>query len=154
MLAPISSPGPHGLSFAGEAEGVVLPVGPVVALLFTLPIAGPVPADFEEDPPQSCQNSSANVALQAQLVDQSGDAIDLSAATALQFWLKAPDGSVRPVPAEWVSNGQDGRIQYVTTGEDLPQAGLWQLQAQATFNAQQLLTRWASFRADSNIPDA
>lgn len=151
MFTPITSPSPHGVPFSGGAAGLVPVVGPLVTLAFVLPMAGPVPSDLELDPPQSCQPSTPNVAIQVAVVDQDGAAVDLSEATALQFWLLAPDGTPRPVPAAFASNGLDGLLEYVTTAEDLPQTGLWNLQAQMTFRTQILLTRIGKFSTTENI---
>lgn len=153
MLAPLTSLSPCGVPGSGGGLGLPHVAGPLVTLAFTLPLAGPVPSDLELDAPQSCQNSVPNVVLQVTVVDQDEQPIDVSAATSLQFWLRAPDGSPRPVPAAFASNGLDGKIQYVTSAEDLPEAGRWSLQAQLTFQTQVLLTRWASFRAKANIVD-
>lgn len=153
MLATVSTLGCFGCPVAAPGAGVAPVVGPVVELNFVLQLAGPVPHELQNFPPQGCQNSTPNVALQVQVVDQNGVAVDLSAATGILLWLLAPDGTTRLVPAKFVSNGLDGILQYVTTAQDLNEAGLWQVQAQATFGTQVLLTAWGSFQAFSNIVD-
>ena len=153
MLAPTTGLCTYGTGPAAFSPGPTPAVGPVVELSFTLALAGPVLSALPLTPPQQCQNSTPNVALQVAVVDQNGDAVDLSAATALQFWLLAPDGTPRPVPASFVSNGLDGLIEYVTTAQDLNEAGLWSIQAQVTFGTSVLLTGWGSFVAAGNIVD-
>jgi hypothetical protein len=122
-------------------------------LSFVLPIAGPVPNVIEPPVPQSCQNACPNVSLEVELVDQDGEPIDLSEASELQFWLRAPDGSFRPVPAAFSSNGIDGLISYLTTSADLTEAGLWSIQAQATFDTNVIVSRWGYFAVEPNVVD-
>lgn len=153
MIATITTRGRYGVRTHFPGPGVPSVAGPIVTLGFTLPLAGPVPHRLPITPPQQCQNSTPNVALQVAVVDQLGNTIDLSAATALQFWLLAPDNTFRAVTPSFVSNGLDGLIQYVTTAQDLNEAGLWRLQAQVTFGTQILLTSWGCFRAGLNVVD-
>lgn len=153
MLAPITTLATSGGPGPSPAEGLAPPFGPLVTLSFTLPIAGPVPNIIQPPAPQSCQNSSPNVVLQAEIVDQDGEAVDLSEATGLQFWLLAPDGSSRPIPAAFTSNGMDGLIQYITTSQDLTEAGTWGIQAQLQFNTSFILTRWYYFAVLPNVVD-
>lgn len=154
MLTVWTSPGPHGLPLAGEAEGFVPPAGPVTILAFTLPLAGPPPNTILPEAAQSCQRATPNVGLQVELLDQDGAPVPLGAASSLQFWLRAPDGVFFPVPAALVSNGLDGLMQYVTKAGDLAQVGLWALQAQAVFGPNVLLSRWAYFAVEPNVADA
>lgn len=140
---PVSAPGP----------GVVPVTGPLVTLAFALALAGPVPNTFEPPVPQSCQNASDNVQLQVLVVDQDGQAIDLSAATGLTFWLLAPDGTPRPVPAAFASNGLDGLLAYVAAASDLVEVGEWRIQAQVAFGLRTLRTRWGRFWVGPNVGD-
>lgn len=154
MLSPITALGTYGSCPANLAPGPSPVSGPVVTIAFDLAFAGLVPHDLVTTPPQQCQAETPNVALQVTVVDQNGNAVDVSAANVLQFWLLAPDGTPRAVGASFVSNGRDGLTQYVTTAQDLNEAGLWQIQGQLTFGAQVLLTSWGSFVAGPNIADA
>jgi hypothetical protein len=153
MLAPITALTTYGTGPASFAPGPSPVVGPVVSLSFTLQLAGPVPSALQLTPLQACQNSCPNVALGVAVVDQRGNAVDLSTATGLLFWLLAPDGTVRAVPAVLTDNGLDGLLQHVTTAQDLNEAGQWSIQAQVTFGTQILLTTWGQFTAGTNIPD-
>lgn len=153
MIAPITTLGLYGGPVPAPNEGLVPVVGPVVILAFILPLGGPVPNVILPPVPQSCQNSVPNIVLQALVVDQDGDPVDLSAAALLEFLLLAPDGVTQPVVASFVSNGYDGLIQYITDADDLTEVGLWQLQARLTFGTQVLLTRLGTFGVDSNVED-
>lgn len=151
MLAGITTRGRFGAPTRYPGPGKPAVAGPVVTLSFTLALAGPVPNALP-DAPQQCQAETPNVALQVAVVDQNGDAVDISSVTAMVLWMRAPDGSARPVVPSLVTNGLDGLLQYVTSAVDLSEAGLWQLQAQLTFETQVLLTAWGEFQAAENIP--
>lgn len=153
MLTPITTLGLPGLLGSYPPPGNVPVVGPVVVLDFILALAGPPPNVIQPPVPQSCQNSVPNVALRALIVDQDGEAIDLSIASGLQFWLLAPDQTKVPVTASFLNNGMDGLIQAVTDADTLPQAGTWGLQAQLQFGAVMLESRWAYFSVLSNVVD-
>ncbi len=153
MLTPVTTLTAAGLPGPYPPDGVTPVVGPVAAIAFVLPLAG-APANVIQPPmPQSCQTSTPNVALRAQLVDQDGAPLDLSGATAVQFWLLAPGGQMIPVQAAFATNGMDGRIEAVTDADTLPQAGTWGIQAQAQFGVALLETRWGYFAALANVVD-
>ncbi len=153
MLAPITTLASTGLPGSYPPVGLTPVVGPVVSLEFVLDLAGPPPNVIQPPAPQSCQNSTPNVALTVLVVDQDGNAVDLSAATGLQLWLLAPDQTKVLVAAAFVSNGMDGLIQAVTDSDTLPQAGTWGLQAQLQFGTTVLETRWGYFAALTNVVD-
>ena len=142
----ISTLGTYGSS-PYPGPGLAPIAGPIVTIGLNLALAGPVPADLPVDPPQSCQAGNPNVAILVTVVDQDGNAVDLSTANAMELWLVAPDATVRPVPAAFASNGLDGNIEYVTAPGDLNEAGLWRVQAALTFGARQMVTRLGEFRA-------
>lgn len=153
MLAPITTLQITGLPGSWPPPGVTPVVGPIVSLAFTLPLAGAPPNIIQPPVPQTCQQSTPNVALQVLVVDQDGAPVDLSAASALQLWLLAPDGTQRPIPAALVTNGLDGLLQAITDADTLPQAGTWGIQAQLQYGVSLLETRWGYFAAAPNIPD-
>jgi hypothetical protein len=153
MLTPITTLGLPGLLGSFPPPGLVPPVGPVVTMNFTLALAGPPPNVIQPPVPQTCQNSVPNVALRVLLVDQDGAPIDISTANQLQFWLLAPDHTKKPVAAALVSNGLDGLLEALTDPDTLPQAGTWGLQAQLTFGANVLESRWGYFAVDANVVD-
>ncbi len=152
LMLSITDVGLFGVAVPYPGSAVLPVAGPIVQLTFTLPLAGPVPSVFDDEP-QSCQSEMPNVQLVAQIVDQVGNAVDISAARDLLFWLMAPDGTVRPVGASFYSNGLDGCIAYTTNAQDLGEAGLWKVQAQMSFGASVLRSRWGSFCAEANVPD-
>lgn len=153
MLTPITTLTLPGLVGSFPPPGVVPPVGPVVTLAFTLPLAGPPPNVIQSPVPQTCQNSVPNVALRVLVVDQDGAPVDLSTANQLQLWLLAPNQTKKPVAAALVSNGLDGLLEAMTDPDTLPQAGTWGLQAHLVFGANVLESRWGYFNVDANVVD-
>jgi hypothetical protein len=151
MLAPITTLAPFGLPFPAPGPGVIPVGGPISTLAFTLPLAGPVPS-LLQGAPQACQDSTPNVQLAVTVVDQDGNPVDLSAATSLQLWVQAPDGTPVPLPAAFGSNGLDGVLVYTTSAEDLTQDGLWRVQAAVGFGATTVTTFWGEFYVGPNIP--
>lgn len=153
MLTQITTLGTYGGPSSAPPVGPSPVLGPVVTLAFVLPIAGPVPNVIVPPVPQSCQNSSPNVSLEVLVVDQDGNPVDLSTAASLELWLLSPTGIPRTVPAVVVSNGLDGKLFYTVSAQDLPEAGLWSVQAQMTFGVQVIVTRWGTFWASKNAAD-
>lgn len=153
MLTPYTTLALPGLLGSFPPPGVNPVVGPLVVLDFVLALAGS-PANIIQPPmPQSCQNSTPNVALQILVVDQDGDALDISAASALQIWLLAPNQTKIPITAAFVNNGMDGLIEAITDADTLPQAGTWGIQAQLQFGNTLLESRWGYFAALPNVVD-
>lgn len=153
MLTPITVLGTYGTSPA-PGPGPTLPAGPVFTLTFVLPIAGPVPNIILPPVPQSCQKYCPNISLQAEIVDQEGNVVDLSTASSLVILLSPPDGFAQEFPATLVSNGLDGLLQYLTVASDLNEVGSWGIQSQITYGATVLRTRWAYFSVEKNISDS
>lgn len=69
------------------------------------------------------------------LVDADTDAaIDVSSGTSLEAIFRKPDGTIVVKTASFVTDGTDGRIQYVTVSGDLDQAGRWRRWAKLTIS--------------------
>jgi hypothetical protein len=64
-----------------------------------------------------------------QITVKDGDAVvDLSLATIKQFVFGRPDKTTFSVTAAFVTDGTDGKLQYVTTATTLDTNGEWNLQ--------------------------
>lgn len=73
-----------------------------------------------------------NVGIRLEVKDD-GVATDLSGATLKKILLQAPDGTVTEHDADFVTDGADGLIQYVTaSADDLSVAGEWLVQGRLT----------------------
>jgi len=69
-----------------------------------------------------------NTALSVTLTE-SAVAVDISSATTKQVKLLAPSGILLTKVAEFVTDGSDGRIYYLTEALDLTEKGTWKIQA-------------------------
>lgn len=58
---------------------------------------------------------------------------DISGASGLTMKFVKPDGTVVAHVAEFVTNGEDGLVQYVTQEDDLDVAGRWQVEAEISY---------------------
>jgi hypothetical protein len=62
--------------------------------------------------------------------------VDLSSATEMKVYLKPPTGTTDEHTGEWVTDGTDGLMRYVTTdANDLDDDGQWYAQGKITFSA-------------------
>jgi len=92
----------------------------------------------------------AGTALTVQVLD-SGTAMDLSTATLLKIFIKRADGSVLEKTASLSTSGTDGKMQYVTTDDDLSVPGIYQIQGYVEFNTSNWSTEINKFRVYPNI---
>lgn len=57
------------------------------------------------------------------------DVVDISEATTKEIIFRKPDGSKVTQTADFITDGSDGEIQYVSVEDDLDQAGAWHIQS-------------------------
>lgn len=122
----------------------------VIPINMQLQVAGPQPVAFV-DTLQFCQIANAGIQVIVQLLDQNGNPLNISGATALIIAFQQPDGTQFTRTAQYVSTGIDGQIYYVTTAADITEAGLWYAQAQITVGGATLTTQWGQFQANANL---
>jgi hypothetical protein len=81
------------------------------------------------------------------VVTEQGVPVDISPATDLSIVLRAPDGRHKTFNATFKTNGEDGKVQYVTAdAEDLDVDGLWEVQAKLTLGS------FSGYTAVANMP--
>lgn len=66
--------------------------------------------------------------ISIQLLD-SGNPVDLSAATELSLIFRKPSGECLSATASFATDGSDGIVQIITTEDFLDQVGIWKVQA-------------------------
>lgn len=76
---------------------------------------------------------------------------DISGATVKKILLKKPDGTVLTKDAVFVTDGKDGKIQYVTITGDLNAIGKWKVQAHLTFASGDWHSSIDDFQVDGNL---
>lgn len=70
------------------------------------------------------------------VVDKEGQPVDISPATNLKVILRPPDGRSKVFDATFKTNGEDGKVQYVTaSADDLDVPGEWEMQAKLTLGS-------------------
>ena len=122
----------------------------MITLPFTLQVGGAAPSDFAALP-QMAQESNDGIQLAVTVVDQNGNPVNIRNASALALALLRPDGTTRKLTATLLTSGIDGGLQYTTVAADLPQAGIYQIQARYTIGGQKQTTRWGAFTVAANI---
>ena len=61
--------------------------------------------------------------------DETGTAVDISTATVKQILFKPPSGALLTKTAQFVTDGTDGRVFYMTIAGDLSAPGPWRCEA-------------------------
>ena len=89
----------------------------------------------------------------AEFVNEAGQPIDLSAATATWVKLENPDGVVTKLAAAFVSDGTDGKVQSPAGPGVLGAAGQWRWQALAEIGGGVKHTAREGFEVLPNIPE-
>jgi hypothetical protein len=84
-------------------------------------------------------------------VVDAGVAIDLSQASAMTILFRKPSGELMVKDAEYVSDGADGKIQYITTQDDLDERGKWLLQGRVALPTGAWSTSIESFVVQLNL---
>lgn len=92
----------------------------------------------------------AGTALTVQVLD-SGSVMDISGATLLEIRLRKSDGTVIVKPAVFSTDGTDGKMEYVTTDDDLTTSGLYQIQGYIEIGESNWSTEINKFRVYPNI---
>lgn len=78
--------------------------------------------------------ADVGTAFRTTMLDEAGAVIDVAAANLLKMWFEKPDKSTVEYTAAKVTDGTDGRIQYVTaSASDLDQPGGWKAQGVVGF---------------------
>lgn len=88
------------------------------------------------------------------LVDETGAAVDVSGATEMVILLQPPDKTLIEKTAEHVTDGTDGKIQYVTIDGDLSQPKKWLMQARVTLPTGTWSSSTTSFTVLPNLAAA
>ena len=84
-------------------------------------------------------------------IKEGGSAVDISAATLMQFTVKPPVGALRAWSCGFATDGEDGQMQYIIVAGDLNLAGRWQLQGSVVFPAGPLHTDIIKFTVEDNL---
>lgn len=104
--------------------------------------------------PAEIHKGSIGVAFRATILDQNDAVVDISAATVKEMIFKKPNGEVVTQDALFVTDGTDGRMQYVSASGDLDVVGLWRHQAHIIQSGTEFWTDYGSFKVHRNLTDS
>lgn len=90
-------------------------------------------------------------AIRLHLIDQDGRDVDVSGASTIEFTFVSPAARRLVVAAAPVTDGKDGRVQYVPAEEDLDIAGSWKLQARTVIGSGRWRSNVIRFTVASNL---
>jgi hypothetical protein len=120
------------VDFALQVAGLLQPIGFVVTQNF-------------------CQVANAGIQIIVEVLDDQLNALNLYGATGLVLAFQKPDGVQFTKTAQYLTNGIDGKIYYITTATDFLEAGLWYIQAQVIIGGSVLTTLWGQFEVNANL---
>lgn len=126
-------------------------------LTFALPLAGPISPLFSQArPSQRCQSTDQGVTVVVQVLDSSGDPVNIRAASARHILTMRPSGIAMPVPAALYTNGLDGKMSFdsaavVPYGTGLSEVGVWQVQGKVVIGGNTQYTSIGAFQVNANL---
>ena len=77
--------------------------------------------------------------------------VNISAATTKQIIFQKPDGTTVTETADFVTDGTDGKIQYVIASGDLDTVGTWSIQAKIIISTNTWYSDIQTFEVHGNI---
>lgn len=81
---------------------------------------------------ESVQKSAIGVAIKATIIEDDV-AVDVSAVSTKELVFRKPAGTIVTKSAAFVTDGLDGKVQYVTESGFLDAIGAWEVQAYVVF---------------------
>ena len=126
-------------------------------LFFSLSLAGPISPDFVPPyPTQQAQATDEGVQVVVQVLDGSGNPVNLRLTSSMTILLVRPSGIGIETPASYFSNGLDGQMAFTTgvstpLGTGLDECGNWLLQAKIVASGKTQFTTVGSFTVNPNL---
>ena len=84
-------------------------------------------------------------------VTDDGSAVDISAASSLTIFLKQPDCDVLEKSATLNTDGEDGKMYYLTVLGDLDKAGTYKIQGKVVISTGTFYTSISTFKVHCNL---
>ena len=91
------------------------------------------------------------VDIRLQVKNDDGNIVDISTAAIKEYQFIKPDRNTYKVNADFVTDGKDGLLSYITVIDEINQEGLWELQLYIVFNAGSFHSTKIRFRVESII---
>ncbi len=127
------------------------------ALNFSLQLAGPIAPKFLPPAPTAqCQVTDMGISIIVQVLDSSGNPVNLRTASSLTIITTRPSGVVTETKASFLTNGFDGNMYFVTSpsspaGTGLDEVGIWQVQAKIVTSGLTQFTTVGYFQTFGNL---
>lgn len=94
---------------------------------------------------------AVGLSIRPHIIDENEDDIDVSGATTKQVLITDPDGNTSAESADFVTDGTDGLIEYVTQAGDLDEPGWWQAQGYIVTGTKSFKTKILRFQVKENL---
>lgn len=89
--------------------------------------------------------------IEATIVDDDCVVLDISDATVKEIKIKPPQGVTQTHTAEFLSDGSDGIIYFITEVDDISIAGMWKIQGRVTTLDGVWNTKIGTFEVKTNL---
>lgn len=90
-------------------------------------------------------------ALRFTVKNQDGDVFDLSGYSSIVIYLQTPSATVLTKTATLVTDGTDGKLQYVTLNGDISEAGTWRAQVKVEKGGGSWKSEVVKFKVKANL---
>ena len=77
--------------------------------------------------------------------------VDISTASTKQLIFKKPGGTILTKSTSFVTDGTDGKMQYVSVDGDLSDDGVWKMQGKVIIGGNTFSTDITSFKVYKNL---
>ena len=72
------------------------------------------------------------LSIRITVADSKGEALPINLATAKEFEIEDPSRNITVVAAAFITDGTDGRLEYILVNGDLDEKGRWKVRAKIT----------------------
>ena len=97
------------------------------------------------------QAGAEGIALRVTVKDENGVIIALNGATIKDIILQTPVKDLITAPMDFVTDGTDGLLEYLTTGVDIAEAGTYHAQVHLAFANVDARTSRMTFKVLANL---
>lgn len=120
-----------------------------------LQLAGSKICEFSDPqtvpPSQIAQEGDEDIQIVITVVDDTGTAVDISAATGLILLMRKPDDTTQSKTAYLINNGRDGQMGYALNASDFDQAGYYAFQGSFAIAGASKSTKVGTVNVAENI---
>lgn len=89
--------------------------------------------------------------MEATILDENEDVVDISGATTKNFLVKKPDDTTTTWTGTFTTDGTDGKFRFASIAGTFDQEGEWSLQGRIVLPAWDGRTDWYDFLVHPNV---